>query len=102
MDLVQIDGLNAQPAQTLLCRLLNVLAREATAIRALTVREVDLGGEHDFVEGGELPQPPAGDFLAHPHGVHVGGVEYSDAEFDGPLEERSCRLAIHDPGTPVR
>ena len=100
VDLVQVDGLDAEPAQARLAPLHDVLARDAAHVGSISHREMHLGGEDDLFHLRHLPQGASGDLLAHPHRVHVGGVEEVDAQIQGFLEERAGVDFVEYPGPP--
>jgi hypothetical protein len=64
MGLVEVDPVGPQPLQAFLDRLEDPAPRVATAVGALTHREVDLGGEHDVVT--PTPQRLSHDLLGLP------------------------------------
>jgi hypothetical protein len=90
MDLVQVDPVGPQARQARLDRTEDPAPRVATAVGAVTHREVDLGGEHDVVT--PALQRPSHNVLGLARGVHVGGVDEVD-----PLVERGA----NDAGTVV-
>ncbi len=101
VKLVEIDGFDAEPAETGLASLDDVFAGQADHVRRpRTHLEEHLGGDDQFVESAILPEKLARDLLAPADRVHVGGVEEVEAEFKGAAEERAGGGLVEDPGAP--
>ena len=98
VDLVEVDGLDAQSPQAGLAALLNMFAREALHVRAIAYAVEDLGGDNDLLQLGVLPQGLTGDLLADAQGVDVGRIEKVDPGLDGLAEEGHGRLLRQDQG----
>ena len=100
VDLVEIDRVDAKPAQARLARLHDMLAREPAHCLTFAHRPVRLGGDDNFVEVRHRAQRSSGHLLAHAEGVHVGGVEEVDAAIERLTEERARGVLVEDPGSP--
>jgi hypothetical protein len=101
VDLVQVDVVGAQSPQRGVDGVEDMAPGESAVVRPLTHREADLGGQHVVLSPAEhLPQQTPGDLFAHPHRVHVGGVEERDARFGGTPDERSGGFLVQRPVPP--
>ena len=97
VNLVQVDVVHVEPPQRIFARLDDVLAAQAAAVGSRPHGAVHLGGDHDVVALRHLPQPVAGNGLAQPHRVHVGGVEEGDAGLQRRGEVLACFLLAQGP-----
>jgi len=86
VDLVEVDVVGAQPRQAGIDLLQDRCAGEPGTVGAGPHPAVDLGGQHDVLAGGVLPQRPAGELLARALGVDVGGVEEVDPGVERGLD----------------
>ena len=76
VELVQVDGLHAQPAQRRVEGVAQMAARQADAVGVLRHGKASLGGDHHLVaHAGPGGKPLADDLLAGAAGVDVGGVD---------------------------
>ncbi len=65
MDLIEVDGLDAEPPQAALARLHDVLARQALPVRRVAHRPEHLRRDDDLVEIRHRPKRAPGHFFAH-------------------------------------
>jgi hypothetical protein len=90
VDLVEIDVVGAEAAQAVVDLVEDRLARQAGAVGAGPHAVEHLGGEHDLVAPGEVPDRAADDLLGGAVGIGVGRVEEIDAEVDRLLDQRAA------------
>ncbi len=102
MNLIEIDGFDAEAFQTRFASLYDVFAGQAAHVRSVAHREMDFGGEDDLLHRRHLTQGTPGYFFARAHRVHVCGVEEVDAEVERLSEERSRVSFIEHPRSPFR
>ena len=86
VDLVQVDVVDAEPAQAVVAGGHDPAARVSLRVRVLTHLAVHLRGEHHLVPL-RLCQRLADDLLGLTEGVHVGGVDEVDAGIDGGMDD---------------
>ena len=101
VDLVEVDIVDAQPAQRPVDAVQDVLARQAAVVGIAAHRPVDLGGDHHLVPLGVFLQRLAGHPLALALGIDIGGVEEVDPGLHRTLEERQRRLLVQHPRPPL-
>jgi hypothetical protein len=102
VDLIEVDRVDAQAAEAVLTRLLDVLPRKPAHVGALAHREEHLRPDDELVEIPILAKPPPSDLLAHPKRIHIGSVEEVDTRLDGPFEKRRRCIGIMNPRPPLR
>src|SRR2546423_97775 len=101
VDLIQIHVVGPEPAQRVVDGGEDVLAGQATVVRALTHHTVHLGGHYIVVTVTEqLAEQAAGDLFADPGRVHVRGVEERDAALDGTAHDRFGFRFVQCPRAP--
>jgi len=87
VQLVEVDGLDAEPPQRRVQGGRQVAPGKAVPVRVLSGGEAALGRDHRtfarFRPGG---QPAAGDLLGPAVRVNVGGVDQRPARRDEPVE----------------
>src|ERR1700728_411368 len=97
MDLVQVDVVRAEPAQTRIHLHENSPARQAGAIRPGSHAPPYLGREHDVVALRELLQRPTHDLLAGANGIDIRGIEEIDTGLERLCDERTAVALIECP-----
>ena len=100
VDLIEVDGVEAEAPEARLAGLQDVLARQPASVRAVAHRVEDFRGDHDFIAMRELLDRAARDFLASSQRVHVRRIEEVDSRFDRPLKEGLGRLFVEYPRAP--
>ncbi len=58
---------------------------------------VDLGSDNNLVPLCEVLQRASEDLLTPSNGIHVGGIEEIDPQFEGVLDDRSAVLLVQHP-----
>jgi len=86
VDLVEIDPVGVEPAQTVLDRLRDPAPGGSAVVRVLTERQTDLRGEHDVVAAA-VGQGLADDRLRLPGRVEVGRVDEVDAGVERAVDD---------------
>src|SRR5436190_8804203 len=102
MDLVEVDVVEAESRERSVDRGQDVLAGEPLSVGAGGGRIEDLGRDHHLLAAHQVAQQPAGDDLAGPVGVHVGGVEEGEAELERATHDRLRCFLVEHPGPPRR
>src|SRR3954454_13182774 len=86
MLIIEIDRLDAEPAQTSFARFADIVGFAAHASTGWVVRiadDAEFRGEHDLIA--TVLDRATDELLVRERSVHVGGVEMRDAEFDGAV-----------------
>src|SRR5215208_8497551 len=97
MDLIQVDVVRSKPPQAVVDLGEDRLARQPLAVRSFTHLAVQLGGDHDLVPIGEVPQGTAEDLLAPSDGVHIRRIEEIDPKLKRFLNDRPAVLLVKHP-----
>lgn len=90
MDVVQVDGLDAQPLQAPLARLLAVFGRRIDRHAILGPLVGELGRQEDLVALAGPLEPPPNQVLRVL--VHVGGIPEGLAQLVGAVEDLEALL----------
>jgi hypothetical protein len=98
MDLVEIDVIGAEAAKARVDLAHDRLARQAGAVWSRPHPAVHLGGDHDLVAPGEIPDRAAENLLAVAERIPVGRVEEIDATLQRALDEWAAVLFAEAPG----
>ncbi len=99
MDLVQIDPIRPEAAQTVLHLVDDPAAGVALGIRILAHGRVTFGGQHDVIAPA-TGQGLADDLLGLAGRIHVGGVHEVDARIEGPMDDPGRVLVVRDSERP--
>ena len=85
---VEVDVVEAEPAQRVVARLLDVLgpAVHAAVRRVVSADDAELGGQHDLVA--PVGDRAADQLLVGAAAVHVGGVEEAHAQLERAVDRR--------------
>ncbi len=98
VDLVEVDVVDAQPAQAVVDLGQYGFARQTGAVRAGVHTAVDFCRQHDLVPLGVFPEDLADDLLAAAVRVNVGRVEEVDARIKGLADDGPGRVLVQAPG----
>src|SRR5271163_1193623 len=94
MQLIKINPLETQPAQTTFARSSEMLGRSVfnPAVGAGPL-ETTLGGDNQI--RGIGVESLGDDFLTHRWAIGVGGVDKIDPQFDSATQHPNCRSPVH-------
>ena len=102
MNLIQVNRLDAQPAQRRVQRPGQMPRGQPGAVGRIIQREAALGGQHHRLRGPGRPtgQPAADDLLRHPVAVHIGRVDQCAARLDEMVKllMRARLVRLHPEG----
>src|SRR5262245_13283678 len=79
-----------------------MFARETPVVWSSASWPKPLRRDHDLIAAREILERASQYFFAHAIGIHVGGIEEVDPEFEGTADERPAGVFVEHPRPPLR
>src|ERR1700730_1687954 len=97
MNLIEIDEVGSETAQTVVQFAEDRLAGQSRSVRPRPHPAIDLGCDDNVLAARELFQRAAKNFLGRAVGIYVGRIKEIDPELNGLLDQRPALFLIKRP-----